>query len=125
MLSLKSGMKSPFVFDLDKNIGGETFDEQIFNTWVRNEGGTTTVMSPMTCTPPDVTNPNMRDFANALQQHTNVVQDLVQSVAGLTAAINLMNDKTVFRGTCATIKAHNKKLKRYKDYVIKFLNSTK
>ena len=67
----------------------------------------------------------MRDFANALQHHTNVVQDLVQSAEGLTAAIKLMKDKTVFKGTCATIKAHNKKLKRYKDYVIKFLKSTK
>ena len=36
-----------------------------------------------------------------------------------------MNDKTMFGGTCATIKAHNKNMKRYKDYVIKCLNSTK
>ena len=118
-------MKSPFGFDLDKNIGGETFDEQIFNTFVRNEGGTTTVTSPITCTLPDFTNPNMRDFANALQAHTYVVQDLVQSVKGLAVAIKLMKDKTVFKGTCASMKAHNKKLKRYKDYVIKFLKSTK
>ena len=102
-------MKSPFGFDLDKNIGGETFDEQIFNTFVRNEGGTTTVTSPITCTLPDFTNPNMRDFANALQAHTYVVQDLVQSVEGLAAAIKLMKDKTVFKGTCASMKAHNKK----------------
>ena len=69
----------------------------------------------MTCTPTDVTNPNMRDFANALQEHTNVVKDLVQSVEGLTAAIKLMKDKTVFKGTCATMKAHNKKVMRYKN----------
>ena len=100
MLSFKSGMKSPFVFELDKNIGGETVDKQIYNIFVRNEGGNTTVTSPMTCTPHDVTNTNTHDFANALEQHTatlaannNVVQELVQSVAGLTAAINCMNDK--------------------------------
>ena len=125
-------MKSPFFFDLDKKIGWDSVDEEIYNTFVRNEGGNTTVTSPMTCTPHDVTNTNTHDFANALEQHTatlaannNFVQELVQSVAGLTAAINCMNDKTVFRGTCATIKAHNNKVKRYKDYVIKFLNSTK
>ena len=122
MLSLKSGIKSPFSFP---PLGGETFEEEIFNTWVRNEGGTATVASPMTCTPPDVTNPNMREFANALREHTNVVQNLVQSVETLTVAIKLMNVKKVFQGTCATMKAHNKKVMRYKNYVIKFLKSTK
>ena len=61
----------------------------------------------------------------ALEANNNVVQELMQSVTGLTAAITGMNDKTMFRGTCASIKAHNKKIKRYRDYVIKYLNSTK
>ena len=104
---------------------GEAFEEKVFNTWVRNEGGTATVASPMTFTPPDVTNPNIREFANALREHTNVIQNLVQSVETLTAAIKLMKDKKLFKGTCASMKAHNKKLMRYKDYVIKFLKSTK
>ena len=124
MLSLKSGIKSPYVLDLPP-LGGETFEEEVFNTWVRNEGGTATATSPMICTPPEVTNPNLRDFANTLQEHTNVVSNLVQSVEGLTAAIKLMKDKKLFKGTCASMKAHNKKLMRYKDYVIKFLKSTK
>ena len=125
MLSFKSRMNSPFSFELDKSIGGESVDEQIYNTFVRSEGGTATATSPMICTPPEVTNPNLRDFANALQEHTNVVSNLVQSVEGLTAAIKLMKDKKLFKGTCASMKAHNKKLMRYKDYVIKFLKSTK
>ena len=115
MLSLKSGIKSPFPFELDENICGETVNEEIFNSIVRNEGGNTTITSPMTCTPPDVTNTNTPDFANALAQHmaaleanNNAVQELVQSVTGLTAAINCMTYKPVFGGTCATIKAHNK-----------------
>ena len=95
MLSFKSGMNSPFGFELDKNIGGESVDEQIYNTFVRNEGGTATATSPMICTPPEVTIPNLRDFANALQEHTNVVSNLVQSVEGLTAAIKLMKDKKI------------------------------
>ena len=120
MLSLKSiGMKSPFPgFELDENICGEAVHKKVFNSIVRNEGVNTTVTSPMTCTPPDVTNTNTHDFANALEQHTaaleannNAVQELVQSVAGLTVAMNCMNDKAKFGGTCATIKAHKKRLK--------------
>ena len=117
MLSLKSiGIKSPFPpFELDENICGEVVHEKFFNSIVRNEGGNTTVTSPMTCTPPDVTNTNTHDFAHALEQHTaaleannNAVQELLQSVAGLTAALNYVNDKAKFGGTCATIKAHKK-----------------
>ena len=131
MLSLKS----PFPFDLNESIVcGEAGDEEMFNSIVRThpEGGNTTVTSPMTCTPHDPTNINTHDFANALAQHmealeanNKVVQELMQSVAGLTAAIKGMHDKTKFRGTCANIKAHNKKMKRYRDYVIKYLASTK
>ena len=124
MLSLKSGMKSPYVLDLPP-LGGEAFEEEVFNTWVRNEGGTATAASPMTLTPPDVANPNIREIANALREQTDVVQKLVQSVESLTAAIKLMKDKTVFKGTCATMKAHNKKVARYKNYVIKLFKSTK
>ena len=128
-------MKSPFNFEVDESIVcGEAVNEEIFNSIVRNhlEGGNTTVISPMTCTPPDPTNINTHDFANALAQHmealeanNKAVQELMQSVAHLTAAIKGMNDKTKFRSTCANIKAHNKKMKRYRDYVIKFLKSTK
>ena len=90
--------------------------EKLFNS-IMNEGGNTTV-SPMTLTPPDVTNKNTHDFTNALEQHTraleannNVVRDLLQSVAGLTEALNCVNDKAKFGGTCATIKAHKKSKK--------------
>ena len=114
---------------MDKNsfppLAGETFEEQVFNTWARNEGGTATVASPMTLTPPDVANPNIGEIASALRANTDVVQQLVQSVKTLTAALNLMKDKTVYKGKCATMKAHNKKVVRYKNYVIKFLKSTK
>ena len=75
---------------------------------------------------------NAHELANALAHHlealqsnNKAVQDLMQSVALLTAAIKGMNDKTKFRNTCANVKAHNKKMKRYRDYVIKFLKSTK
>ena len=81
--------------------------------------------SPMTLTPPDVANPNIGEIANALRANTDVVQQLVQSVKTLTAALNLMKDKTVYKGKCATMKAHNKKVVRYKNYVIKFLRGTK
>ena len=118
-------MLSPLDFDMAPLLGGETFNEQVFNNLLRNEGGTATETSPMTCTTPDVTIPNWRDFANALQDHTNAIGTLVQSVEGLTAAIKLKNDKKLLKGTCASMKAHNKKLVRYKDYVIKFLKSTK
>ena len=108
-------MKSFPGFDLDESIGGEAAHEKFFNSIMRNEGGNTTVTSPMTCTPPDVTNTNTHDFTNALEQHTaaleannNVVRELLQSVAGLTEALNCVNDKAKFGGTCATIKAHKK-----------------
>ena len=122
-------MKSPYDFDVGDNICGEAISEEIFNTFVRNDGGSTRNTSPMICTPPDPTNTNTHNFENvladntrALQTATNAVRELTQSVESLITTMNSMNN---FRGTGDTIKAHSKKLKRYKDYVIKFLNTTK
>ena len=101
----------------------ERLAEQVFNDWVKNEGTTPTVASPMTLTPPDFANPNMSEISNAIRANTDVVQQLVQTIKTLTAALNLMKGKTVHKGT--SMKAHNKKVVRYKNYVIKFLRGTK
>ena len=76
-------------------------------------------------TPPGyrVANPNMSEISNAIRANTDVVQQLVQTIKTLTAALNLMKGKTVHKGT--SMKAHNKKVVRYKNYVIQFLRGTK
>ena len=125
MISLKAGMESPFLSGMDKislpPLTDERFEEQFFNDWARNEGATATVASPMT--PPDFANPNISEISNALRANTDVVQELVQTMKTLTASLNLMKDKTVHKG--ASMKAHNKKVVRYKNYVLKFLRGTK
>ena len=109
-------MKSPFNFDVDDNIYGESMSEEIFNTFVRNDGGSTRNTSPMICTPPDPTNTNthysenvLADNTRALQTATNAVRELTQSVESMITTMNSMNN---YRGTGDTIKAHSKKLKR-------------
>ena len=124
MISLKAGMETPFFSGMDKfnvpPLTDESFGEHFFNEFVKNEGATTTVASPMT--PPDLA-PNFSEISNALRAHMDVVQDLVQTMKSLTASLNLMKDKTVHKG--ASMKAHNKKVVRYKNYVLKFLRGTK
>ena len=73
MLSLKS----PFPFELDNSIVcGEAANEKIFNSYLRNhpEGRNAIVTTPMTYTPPDLTNMNAHDFANALAQHMEALE---------------------------------------------------
>ena len=122
---MKAGMETPFFSGMDKfnvpPLTDESFGEHFFNEFVKNEGATTTVASPMT--PPDFANPNISEISNALRANTDVVQQLVQTIKTLTAALNLMKDKTVHKG--ASMKAHNKKVVRYKNYVLKFLRGTK
>ena len=148
MLSLKSIGKSPFELD-NRDVFEEAANENFFNSCLGNHvnphllsppevtGGNMAVTSPMPLTPPDPTGGNLNardahDLASALAQHAEALasnnqatQELMQSVGHLTAAIKGMNNKTKYRNTSANIKTHNKKMKRYKDYITKFLKLTK
>ena len=122
-------MESPFRVEMDNfnfaTLTGtdETFDENVFNDWVKNPGNTQTVGSPVTLTQPEFAIPNMNDISDSINENTNVLQKLVQTLEALTAAIDLLKGKTAHQGL--SMKAHDRKVVRYKHYILKFLRGTK
>ena len=106
-------------------MGGEEFDENTFNSFLRTIGANTPNLhslatSPITLIPPEPTGANLTDgdtnaLVNALAQHTvalagnhQATQDLMRLVVTLTAAIDGMGNRMRSRVTTAARKLTTK-----------------
>ena len=141
--NIMRSFNSPFpldeLTDIDVfGVGGEAVGENHNNNNFRNN-------VPQFLTPPEQQGeddsslpwtPNDGDanknFARALKQHTEelksnqkATQVLAESVAKLNETIKALDHERMSRNSTVHRKSQNKKFKRYKDYVISFLTSTK
>ena len=127
-------LKSPSLLDLfDTDIfgvRGEAVGKNHYNNNIKNDviHQLTPPEQPGEDVSPLTWNQNggdANDMTSALIKHTEVTQLLVETVEKLTAAIEVFRHGTVSRDDTVHRKSHNKKFKRYKNYVTSYLKSTK